>query len=191
MLPLYGPDSVKKQHHASLLLVDDDTAFCHVITLSLRSRGFRVRVAHSVPRAHQLAQRNPPDYAIIDLRVGKLSGLPLIASLKGLREHTRIIILTGYASIATAIEAIKLGATHYLVKPVDVDEIIAAFSRQVGNPAVTINNRPLSMEDLQWEYIQKTLLECQGSITVSAQRLGLHRRTLQRKLRKLPNGDGY
>lgn len=182
---------LKKQPHCRLLLVDDDSAFCQVLALSLRGRGFRVRVAHSVPHALRLAQLAPPDYAIIDLRVGKLSGLPLIAALKGLREHTKIVMLTGYASVATAIEAIKLGATHYLAKPVEVEDIIAAFSRQAGNPATVINDRPLSVEHLEWEYIQKTLLECQGSVTVSAQRLGLHRRTLQRKLRKCPGGGQH
>jgi two-component system response regulator RegA len=132
------------------------------------------------------AERESPEYAVIDLRMPGPSGLELVKKLKALDPHTRIVVLTGYASIATAVEAIKLGATHYLAKPADADEIVAAFSRDSGDAAAPVTAKPLPLSRLEWEHIQKVLAECDGNISETARRLGMHRRTLQRKLAKRP-----
>lgn len=170
----------------SLLLVDDDATFCQVLSQALSRRGFSVRVAHGVDEALRIAEEDPPEYAVVDLRMPGPSGLALVERLKALDSHTRIVVLTGYASIATAVEAIKLGAIHYLTKPADADEIVQAFGWGAGDAAIPIAENPLSVDRLEWEHIQKVLLECQGNISATARRLGMHRRTLQRKLDKRP-----
>lgn len=114
------------------------------------------------------------------------SGLRLIPELRSLSDGVRIVVLTGYASVATAVEAIKLGATHYLAKPVDADEVVAAFGRAAGDAATPVASRPLSVDRLEWEHIQRVLAENGGSISATARSLGMHRRTLQRKLSKRP-----
>lgn len=171
----------------SLLLVDDDDTFCQVLSAALERRGFAVRVAHNVVEGLAAAEGDSPEFAVIDLKMPGLSGLDLVKRLKVLDAHTRIVVLTGYASVATAVEAIKLGATHYLAKPADADEIVAAFSRDSGNAAVPVEAKPLPLSRLEWEHIQKVLTECSGNISETARRLGMHRRTLQRKLVKRPS----
>lgn len=171
---------------ASLLLVDDDATFCEVMARALEKRGFAVSIAHDVVMACALAVSNPPEYAVIDLKMSGPSGLVLVQRLKGLDAETRIIMLTGYASIATAVEAIKLGATHYLAKPADADEVVAALLRREGNPDLPVNDSPASVERLQWEHIQKVLKENDDNISATARALKMHRRTLQRKLGKRP-----
>lgn len=175
-----------QQERPSLLLVDDDDAYRQVLGRALEKRGFAVSAAADVDAAIALAQNNPPEYAVIDLKMPGTSGLVLIQKLKMLDAETRIVMLTGYASIATAVEAIKLGATHYLAKPADADEIVNALMQTVGNPAVAINHDPLSVERLEWEHIQKVLGEHDGNISATARALKMHRRTLQRKLAKKP-----
>ena len=170
----------------SLLLVDDDAAFRQVLADALMRRGFDVRTAHDVPSGLAAAGADSPEYAVIDLKMPGASGLELVKKLKELDENTRIVMLTGYASIATAVEAIKLGAVHYLAKPADADEIVAAFGRLSGDSAVEIEARPLSVARLEWEHIQKVLSECDGNVSETARRLNMHRRTLQRKLAKRP-----
>lgn len=169
-----------------LLLVDDDQTFCTVLADALRHRHFEVMVAHDVDQAKKLAQDTPPEYAVIDLKMEGDSGLALIPHLITLDEQTRIVILTGYASIATAVEAIKLGAHHYLTKPTDADEIVTAFHREEGNMSTPIAAKPMSVNRLEWEHIQKVMLDCGGNISAAARSLGMHRRTLQRKLTKRP-----
>lgn len=169
------------QDRASLLLVDDDATFCQVLARALEKRGFAVSVAHDVA-----AVANPPEYAVIDLKLPGPSGLALVQRLKALDAATSIVILTGYASIATAVEAIKLGATHYLPKPADADEIIAALMRTAGDPHLPMTGNPLSVDRLEWEHIQKVLTEHEGNISATARALKMHRRTLQRKLIKRP-----
>jgi len=171
----------------SLLLVDDDDTFCRVLSVALERRGFAVRVAHNVVEGLAAAEGDSPEFAVIDLKMPGLSGLDLVKRLKALDAHTRIVVLTGYASVATAVEAIKLGATHYLAKPADADEIVAAFSRDSGNAGVPVEAKPLPLSRLEWEHIQKVLAECGGNISETARRLGMHRRTLQRKLVKRPS----
>jgi two-component system, response regulator RegA len=169
-----------------LLLVDDDATFCRVLSQALSKRGFDVRVAHNVADGQTAAEQSPPEYAVVDLKMPGPSGLELVQKLKSLDEHTRIVVLTGYASVATAIEAIKLGAVHYLTKPADADEIVAAFQRAAGDAGTPVEARPISVARLEWEHIHKVLMECQGNISETARRLGMHRRTLQRKLAKRP-----
>ena len=173
----------------SLLLVDDDEVFASVLAQAFRRRGYTVRVAHGVDAGIALAQAEPPEYAVVDLRMPGASGLELVRVLKDLDENTRIVMLTGYASIATAVEAIKLGAVHYLAKPADADEIRAAFHRDGGDTSVDVPERPLSVNRLEWEHIQKVLQECDGNVSETARRLNMHRRTLQRKLQKRPVRD--
>lgn len=169
-----------------LLLVDDDETFCLVMAQALNKRGFEVRIAHHVAMGVAAAEQSPPEYAVVDLNMPGASGLELVQHLKSLDENTRIVVLTGYASIATAVEAIKLGATHYLAKPADADEVVAAFQRASGDSGIAVETRPISVARLEWEHIQKILMECQGNISETARRLGMHRRTLQRKLAKHP-----
>lgn len=169
-----------------LLLVDDDPTFCSVMQRALIRRGFRVALAHDVEQALACARAEPPAYAVIDLKMPGNSGLILIPALKAQSDLVRIVVLTGYASVATAVEAIKLGATHYLAKPVDADEVVAAFGRDHGNPHAAVAARPLSVERLEWEHIQRVLAEHDGNISGTARSLNMHRRTLQRKLAKRP-----
>lgn len=170
----------------SLLLVDDDETFTRVLSAALERRGFSVRVARDVAEGLAAEESDLPEYAVVDLKMPGPSGLELVKKLKELDAHTRIVVLTGYASVATAVEAIKLGATHYLAKPADADEIVAAFQRDSGNATMAVETRPLPLSRLEWEHIQKVLTECGGNISETARRLGMHRRTLQRKLAKRP-----
>jgi len=170
----------------TLLLVDDDATFCAVLAEALARRGFAVRVAAAVEEGMALAGEESPEYAVVDLRMPGTTGLELVKRLHQLDPNTRIVMLTGYASVATAVEAIKLGAVHYLAKPADADEIVMAFGRIEGDAGVTVRDRPLTIDRLEWEHIQKVLNECGGNISETARRLNMHRRTLQRKLAKRP-----
>jgi two-component system response regulator RegA len=170
----------------ALLIVDDDLTFCTVLANAMTKRGFNVTCAHTVEQALECVEACTPEYAVIDLRLPGTSGLTLVEKLNALDPGTRIVMLTGYASIATAVEAIKLGAMHYLAKPVDVNEIMMAFERTTGDAEVQISAHPLSVGRLEWEYIQRVLNENKGNVSVTARALNMHRRTLQRKLTKNP-----
>jgi len=174
-----------QEESASLLLVDDDVTFCKVLSAALVKRGFSVYVAHSVEEAIPMAEENPPEFAIVDLKMGGAPGLALVKVLHELDPNTRIVVLTGYASIATAVEAIKLGATQYLAKPANADEIVAAFDHAADSNA-PIKAQPAQIENLAWEHIQRVLNEHDGNISATARALNMHRRTLQRKLAKPP-----
>lgn len=169
----------------ALLLVDDDATFTAVLARALERRGFRVQVAHDVAQALALLADATPSHAIVDLKMPGPSGLSLIAQLRARNSAMRIVVLTGYASIATAVEAIKLGATHYLAKPADADEIVAAFDHAATATPPAPPQR-LSVDRMEWEYINKVLAECGNNISEAARRLHMHRRTLQRKLSKRP-----
>lgn len=173
------------EEFVSLLLVDDDLTFCKVLSAALQRRGFAVSVAHSVEDAIPLAESNPPEFAVVDLKMSGASGLALVKALHGLDPNTRIVVLTGYASIATAVEAIKLGATQYLAKPANADEIVAAFSHAPDGNA-PLKTQPAQIESLEWEHIQRVLREHDDNISATARALNMHRRTLQRKLAKPP-----
>lgn len=169
-----------------ILLVDDDVLFSTTLLQALRRRGYEVESAADQASALELAQNEPPDAAVLDLKLAEESGLGLIGPLKELRPDMRILLLTGYASIATAVEAIKLGATHYLPKPADADEILAALGREEGDADIAPPDDPMSVDRLEWEHIQKVLAEHDGNISATARALKMHRRTLQRKLAKRP-----
>jgi len=169
-----------------LLLVDDDAIYCEVLGDALRKRDYAVYAAHDLTAALRLAREHQPEFAVVDLRIGNESGLELVKQLAALDENTRTIMLTGYASIATAVEAIKLGAVHYLTKPANADEIVAALQRAEGDISVAPSEQPLSVRRLEWEHLQKVLLEHNGNISAAARALKMHRRTLQRKLAKHP-----
>ncbi|MFA6015214.1 MAG: response regulator transcription factor [Gallionellaceae bacterium] len=171
----------------SLMLVDDDKTFCAVLTRALEKRGFSVTVAHNVEQALPVARANPPEYAVVDLKMDGASGLVLIQALHELDPATRIVVLTGFASIATAVEAIKLGATQYLAKPANADEIVAAFGHSPSTE-LPLTAQPTSVERLEWEHINRVLQEHEGNISATARALKMHRRTLQRKLFKRPVG---
>lgn len=175
-----------KDDSPSLLLVDDDETFGRVLGRALEKRGYAVIRAHDVDSALALAEANPPEYAVVDLKMPGPSGLVLVKRLKELDPQTRIVMLTGFASIATAVEAIKLGATHYLAKPADADEIAAALHRESGDADAPVTPLPLSVDRLEWEHIQKVLAEHEGNVSATARALKMHRRTLQRKLSKRP-----
>jgi two-component system, response regulator RegA len=173
--------------HPSLLIVDDDTTFCDILAKAMTKRGFNVCCAHTIDDALENAESTTPEFAIIDLKLCNESGLILVEKLTAIDPGTRIVMLTGYASIATAVEAIKLGATHYLAKPVDADEIMKAFERTTGDSDVQISTNPLSVGRLEWEYIHRILAENNNNVSVTARILNMHRRTLQRKLAKKPH----
>ncbi|MGH8551073.1 MAG: response regulator transcription factor [Methylococcales bacterium] len=175
-----------KAHQPHLLLVDDDPIYCSVLAQALRKRGYDVRFAHDLKSGIQLAQETHPEYAVIDLRIGHESGLEMVKKLTEMDDDVHIVVLTGFASIATAVESIKLGATHYLTKPADTDEIIKALNRDQGDSNISVKERPLSVKRLEWEHLQKVLMEHNGNISAAARALGMHRRTLQRKLDKKP-----
>jgi two-component system response regulator RegA len=172
-----------------LLVVDDDESQCEIIRHSFERRGYAVASANSVPEALRVAETWRPHYVVLDLRMPGPSGLTLISRLRlvGAGAGMRIVVTTGYASIATAVEAIKLGATHYLTKPVDADSIEAAFHRDVGDETVPPGQVCHSVGRVAWEHIQGVLAEHGGNVAASARALGMHRRTLQRKLFKFPS----
>jgi len=171
-----------------LLLVDDDQIFCRVLVNAFEKRGFEVGVAHDVDQALALLGKNgAPDYAVVDLSMpGGRSGLSLVEALHAYDARIAIVVLTGYASVATAVEAIKLGAIHYLSKPAHADEIIQAFDREQGDSDAHVEQSAVSVKRVEWEYIQKVLNDCDGNVSAAARKLGIHRRTLQRKLLKRP-----
>jgi two-component system, response regulator RegA len=167
-----------------LLLVDDNDTFRRTLGNALVRRGYCVDQAADITEALAAAWRHPPRLAVLDMNLGGELGLDLITRLLQMVSDVRIVVLTGYASIATAVEAIRLGATHYLAKPAEVDEILAAFDRTTGDPSTPLPPTPMSLNQLEWEHLQRTLLERGGNISAAARDLGLHRRSLQRKLRK-------
>ena len=174
---------------AQLLLVDDDRVFCQVLEEAFEKRGFNVWVTHDIKQALEVVrERGAPDFAVVDLSMpGALSGLSLVKQLHDFfGDQVGIVVLTGYASVATAVEAIKLGAIHYLSKPANADEIIRAFEKQKGDSDAPVIENAVSVRRMEWEYIQKILNDCDGNISAAARKLGLHRRTLQRKLSKRP-----
>jgi two-component system response regulator RegA len=163
------------------LLVDDDTTYLHALQRSLQKRGVAVSVALNGEQALKVARECLPDFALIDLRLATESGLELIAPMKQIRPDMRVLLLTGYASVATAVEAIKRGADNYLLKPISADAILRALDEAEATMT------PLSR--LEWEHIQQALNDTNGNISAAARRLGMHRRSLQRKLAKKPGPE--
>lgn len=171
---------------SDFLLIDDDEVFLNILARALKRRGYLCETAQSQEQALNLAEALVFSRAIVDLKLGQESGLQLIKQLYATQETMEILMLTGYSSISTAVDAIKLGAVNYLCKPADVDEILAAFASD-PEPAVSLTElTPLSVDRLEWEHIQKILQQHDGNISATARSLGMHRRTLQRKLQKRP-----
>ena len=171
-----GPDP-------SLLVVDDDGPFLRRLARALEARGFAVDTAESVAEGIAKAKTNPPKYAVVDLRLGDGSGLDVIAAIRQRRDDTRIIMLTGYGNIATAVNAVKLGAVDYLAKPADADDIFAALTQRPGE-RVELPENPMSADRVRWEHIQRVYEICERNVSETARRLNMHRRTLQRILAK-------
>ena len=170
----------------TLLLAEDDEVFSRVLGNALSKRGFSVKVTHCVDEAIEATVDYSPEFAVVDLNMPGPSGLVLVKHLMDLDHHTRVVVLTGYASITTAVEAIKLGAVHYLAKPADADDVVKAFYREEGDANIEIADKPPSVNRIEWEHIQKVLHENGGNISATARQLNMHRRTLQRKLQKRP-----
>jgi len=171
---------------ALMLIVEDDQALRERLTRAFEQRGFDVRAVATAGEAETLVAEDPPEFVVLDLRIGERNGLDLIPVLKRADPATRVVVLTGYGSVATATEAMRRGATHYLTKPADADEILAAFHRGSGE-APTPPLQPMSLDRVEWEHINRVLLDCGGNVSEAARVLGLHRRSLQRKLAKYPS----
>lgn len=172
----------------SLLLVDDDRVLRERLARAFRERGFDVHTAADYEEGMRHARQESPEMAVVDLRMPGRSGLELVRELHELDPHTRILVLTGYGSIATAIEALRLGAANYLQKPADADDILAAFEKGESPPlSVTETDYVApSLARAEWEHINRVLADCGGNVSEAARRLGIHRRSLQRKLQKYP-----
>ncbi|MCA1971750.1 MAG: response regulator [Caenispirillum sp.] len=165
----------------ALLLVDDDRTFARVLARSLLRRGFEVRIAHDIESGLRQAE-SPLAGAIVDLKVGDGSGLALLPALRARHADMPIMMLTGYAGIETAVQAVKLGADNYLAKPVTADTILAVLERRAANVWSPVRAAPLNLRRLQSEHIRRVLAEHGGNISGAARALKMHRRTLQRKL---------
>lgn len=169
------------------LLVDDDITFSTTLSRSLKRRGYIVVIAHSVEDALLCCEDFTPDKAVIDLKLETRSGLSLIPLLRDRFPALRMIVLTGYSSIATTVDAIKMGADNYLQKPAGTREILSAFDDNSAISQVPLDTlSPPSLDRIEWEHIQRVLTENSGNISETARQLGMHRRTLQRKLQKRP-----
>lgn len=170
----------------TVLVIEDDEVFAGVLARALERRGYQVSVAHRVPQAQTMAQQIRPRYAVLDMNLDGENGMQLIGALRQAVGDCRIVVLTGYASIATAVKAIKLGASEYLAKPVDTNAVLRALQDVEDDSAVDDEapDVPLSVDQVEWEHIQRVLGEHSGNITATARALNMHRRTLQRKLAK-------
>jgi two-component system response regulator RegA len=167
-----------------LLIVEDDETFARTLKRSFERRGYAAEVAHSPEEMAAILQNFRPGYAVVDLKLGSASGLACVQALRTSDATMRIVVLTGFASIATAVEAIKLGASYYLAKPSNTDDIEAAFDRAEGNAETPVGDRQSSIKTVEWEHIHQVLVETDFNISETARRLGMHRRTLARKLEK-------
>jgi two-component system response regulator RegA len=172
------------QPERSLLIVEDDPSFARALRRSFERRDYQVHLCESIDAVRALLQAVPLQYAVVDLKLSGGSGLECVKALHDHDPEMRIVVLTGFASIATAVEAIKLGACHYLAKPANSDDIETAFGKAAGDTSVPLTERPTSIKNLEWERIHETLVETDFNISETARRLGMHRRTLARKLEK-------
>jgi two-component system response regulator RegA len=174
------------EHPPTLLVVDDDETLCRELVRALGDRGFLARGAVSYEQAIAAAREEPPEYAVVDLRLGERSGLELVAELVAIDPATEVVVLTGYGSIASAIDAVRLGAVYLISKPADADDVLAAFARGRSPPDMrpAADYRAPTLARTEWEHIQRVLSDCDGNVSEAARRLGIHRRSLQRKLGK-------
>ena len=167
-----------------LLVIDDDNTFTKIICESLNAEGFKVSSANSAAQGFNKSKNLQPEFILLDLKIATDSGLKMIPELLAENHNAKIVVLTGYANIQTAIEAIKLGAVHYLSKPATIAEIIAAFDKQIGDAAISIENEIMPLNRLEKNHIEAVVAKNSGNISRAARELKMHRRTLQRKLSK-------
>jgi two-component system response regulator RegA len=178
------------ERHGRLLFVEDDAAFRRVMARALAARGFEVETASDLAGAALRAAREPIlDFAVLDLNLAGESSLPLVTALRSAHPDCRIVMLTGYASVANAVSAVKLGAAEYLAKPADADALARVLLGIDAAEPVTFSSSPLSVSQLEWEHIQRVLADHGGNISATSRALRMHRRTLQRKLAKRPPGS--
>jgi two-component system, response regulator RegA len=171
-----------------ILVVDDDERLRERLARAFEARGLAVRTAADYEHAIEIARESLPELAVVDLRMPGPSGLELIRALKDLDPETKIVVLTGYGSIATTIDAMRLGAVYYLQKPADADDVLSAFARAEAPPAENLDQGidPPSLERVKWEHVSRVLADCGGNVSEAARKLKLHRRSLQRMLQKFP-----
>lgn len=175
--------TMAEETERSLLIVDDDRPFLSRLARAMETRGFDVRTAESVAEGIAQAEGDPPAYAVIDLRLDDGNGMDVVEALRAKREDSRVIVLTGYGNIATAVTAVKLGAVDYLAKPADADDVYAALTRDSAEKPPPPEN-PMSADRVRWEHIQRVYELCNHNVSETARRLNMHRRTLQRILAK-------
>jgi len=169
-----------------LLIIEDDINLASTLARRLTKQGFTCDVAHNQSDALLRARQLVPDSILLDMKLGDDNGLMLIKPLRNLLENTHIVLLTGFASIATAVEAMRLGANDYLTKPIDMATLLKALNNEKSELQTSIDDAVMSPERLEWEHIQQVLHSNNGNISVTARQLNMHRRTLQRKLQKKP-----
>jgi two-component system, response regulator RegA len=168
----------------SLLLVDDDKPFLTRLGRAMETRGFDVRIADTVAEGVAEVRKSPPGYAVVDLRLADGNGLDVIQALHAARPDARVIVLTGYGNIATAVTAVKLGAIDYLAKPADADAVYSALMSETAESRNALPENPMSADRVRWEHIQRVYELCNRNVSETARRLNMHRRTLQRILAK-------
>ena len=173
----------------TLLVVDDDGVFRDRVVRALIARGLDASGVADYDAAMAAARADSPELALVDLRLPGRSGLDLVRDLKALDDTTNVVVLTGYGSIATAVESVRLGATTYLTKPVDADQIVAAFERDTAPGEGSVPVSVPSLARVEWEHINRVLADCGGNVSQAARLLGIHRRSLQRKLSKVPGPE--
>ena len=170
----------------TILVVEDDDAFRGILVTAFQERGYEAQGAADAAAAIHVAERESPEMAVVDLRLPDQSGLEVVRRLKAIDASTAIVVLTGYGSIATALESVRLGATHYLTKPTDADRILAAFQHGLASRPRDLATEPPSLARVEWEHLNRVLTDCDGNISEAARQLGMHRRSFQRKLAKYP-----
>jgi two-component system response regulator RegA len=171
---------------ANILVVEDDNAFRKILVNAFRERGYEAEGVSDGAEAIRSAERDSPEMAVVDLRLPDQSGLDVVRQLKAIDPSTAIVVLTGYGSIATALESVRLGAVHYLTKPTDADRILAAFQHGLASRPRDLPTDPPSLARVEWEHLNRVLTDCDGNVSEAARQLGMHRRSLQRKLAKYP-----
>jgi two-component system, response regulator RegA len=170
----------------TILVVEDDNAFRTILVNAFKERGYEAQGVADAVSAIRTAERESPEMAVVDLRLPDQSGLDVVRQLKAIDPSTAIVVLTGYGSIATALESVRLGAMHYLTKPTDADRILAAFQHGLAARPRDLPTDPPSLARVEWEHLNRVLTDCDGNISEAARQLGMHRRSLQRKLSKYP-----
>jgi two-component system response regulator RegA len=176
-------ENTGESREMTLLLVDDDKPFLQRLARAMESRGFAVSTADTVAEGLRMAESSPPAYAVVDMRLEDGNGLDVIELIRRKRPDSRMVVLTGYGNIATAVTAVKLGAVDYLAKPADADDVYAALTREPSDKPPPPEN-PMSADRVRWEHIQRVYELCDRNVSETARRLNMHRRTLQRILAK-------